>query len=241
MGKLLLIFLLLTSNIFASQVTLNWSDASDASAFIVERSTDGVNFNNIGNTSNLSYVDSDLPPNTTYYYGIVAANSAGYSPMSNIVSIITAPDIIIPIPYAPNISANTSSQIIYQTISVFTNFSARGFVNNNSYIVGFTIEGPNNKNVLIRCAGPSLIQFGIITCLPDPKIALYSENNLMDSNNGWNNSANLETLFKEVGAFNFTTSKDCALNEKLAPGQYTVIVNSVSNKSGIVLVEIYQY
>ena len=61
---------------------------------------------------------------------------------------------------------------------------------------------------------------------------------------GWstaNNSAQIETAAKGVGAFGFAPgSGDCALLVTLLPGSYTVQVSGVNNTTGVALVEVYE-
>jgi hypothetical protein len=66
----------------ASSVTVNWIDNSDnESAFLVERSTDNVNFAQIGMSSanTPTYTDNTVSPNTLYYYRVRATNTIGDS------------------------------------------------------------------------------------------------------------------------------------------------------------------
>src|SRR5207245_2408099 len=66
----------------AGQVSLTWTDnATDATSFKIERSTDGIHFTQItvvgGNAR--SYVDSGVASAIRYYYRIRATNAAGDS------------------------------------------------------------------------------------------------------------------------------------------------------------------
>jgi hypothetical protein len=70
----------------ADQINLGWTDnSSNESGFLVERSTDNVNFTQIASLgSNVtSYSDTGLTTGTTYYYRVRAYNSAGDSGYSN--------------------------------------------------------------------------------------------------------------------------------------------------------------
>lgn len=75
------------------QINLVWTDTSTNEAeFLLERSLNGVNFTSLdsvpGNT--ISYPDTGLTPNTTYYYRLRGTNLAGVSPYSNIASATTS-------------------------------------------------------------------------------------------------------------------------------------------------------
>ncbi|OGO28655.1 MAG: hypothetical protein A2136_07580 [Chloroflexi bacterium RBG_16_54_11] len=84
------------------RVALSWMDnALNESGFIVQRSTDGVNFTQIGtalsrpNTGIMTYSDAMVTFGTTYYYRVAATSPTGSSAFSN-VAIIT-----VDIPLAP--------------------------------------------------------------------------------------------------------------------------------------------
>jgi parallel beta-helix repeat protein len=65
----------------SSQINLSWTDNSnDETGFLVERSTDGVNFTQIATigANMTSYSDSGLAA-AVYYYRVVASNGAGQS------------------------------------------------------------------------------------------------------------------------------------------------------------------
>jgi titin len=79
----------------ASTVNLTWTDNSNNEAgFSIERSTDGVNFTQV-NTVGVnvtSYTDSNLTPESKYYYQVRAYNSyntLSYSAYTNIASATT--------------------------------------------------------------------------------------------------------------------------------------------------------
>ena len=72
-----------------SKMLLSWTDNSNnEDGFRIYRSTDGVNFYEIGTTAaNInSYIDSTGAASTLYYYQVTAYNSAGSSTFSNTIS-----------------------------------------------------------------------------------------------------------------------------------------------------------
>ena len=93
----------------STQINLSWKDNSNnETAFFIERSTDGVNFVQIGTTAaNItSYVDGGLVPGTSYTYRVRATNSAGNSLYSAVASATT-----FALPAAPsNLNASAISQ-----------------------------------------------------------------------------------------------------------------------------------
>jgi hypothetical protein len=76
-----------------SQVNLAWSDNSNnENNFVIEESTDGVNFTQLGTTAAnaSSYFATGLQPSTTYTFRVRAVNAAGSSPPANTASATTA-------------------------------------------------------------------------------------------------------------------------------------------------------
>jgi len=83
----------------ATQINLSWTDNStNETAFLVERSTDGVNFTQIASLAagTASYSDTGLASGTHYTYRVRASNAAGNSAYSNTaaattIALLTAP------------------------------------------------------------------------------------------------------------------------------------------------------
>jgi hypothetical protein len=77
----------------STTVNLAWTEAaSGITSFIVQRSTDGVNFTTLaGNVSASAstYIDSTAVAGTTYYYQVIAVSSGVDSASSNIASATT--------------------------------------------------------------------------------------------------------------------------------------------------------
>jgi chitinase len=76
----------------SSQINLSWDDnSSNEHGFKVERSLDGVSFVEIAETGEgvTGYPDINLTPETTYYYRVLAFNSAGVSGYTNVASATT--------------------------------------------------------------------------------------------------------------------------------------------------------
>jgi len=81
-----------------SQINLAWIDNADnETGLFIERSADQQDWLQIASLSqdSISYSDADLSESTTYFYRVGAANSAG-SAISNIVSITTPAQVIVP-------------------------------------------------------------------------------------------------------------------------------------------------
>ena len=69
-----------------SEADLSWTSVSNATTYIVEKSTDGTNWTQVTTTTGTSYTDSNLAAGT-YYYRVKAQNGNGTSNPSNVVTI----------------------------------------------------------------------------------------------------------------------------------------------------------
>jgi hypothetical protein len=81
-----------------NSISLSWSAVDEASYYIIERSTkDARSFTTIATPTNgtLSYADSSLLSDTTYFYRICAVNSIGCSAWSATVSATTRTGITL--------------------------------------------------------------------------------------------------------------------------------------------------
>lgn len=107
-----------------------------------------------------------------------------------------------------------------------------------SVIAGFVVAGGPTNTLLIRAVGPSLTAQGITNPVAAPTLKLYSGQNVIAQNTGWNNSAEIRDAGQRLGAFDLLpNSTDSALLVNLAPGVYTAQVEA--SGSGTVLVEVY--
>ncbi len=82
------------SNSTAMQMRLTWTDnATNESAYIIERSTDNVNYSQLAfaSVNSTSYVDTAVLPETTYFYRLRATNVAGNSSAAGPVSATVVP------------------------------------------------------------------------------------------------------------------------------------------------------
>ncbi|MEW6027431.1 MAG: fibronectin type III domain-containing protein [Planctomycetota bacterium] len=74
------------------QVSLQWTDnSSNESGFKIERKTEGGNFQEITDraANSTSWVDTDILPDTVYYYRLFGWNSGGYGGYSDVASLTT--------------------------------------------------------------------------------------------------------------------------------------------------------
>ena len=167
---------------------------------------------------------------------VVTVNQGSYS--ANISSPNGATGVALAEIYDADTSPNPASHL--------ANVSARTNVTpgQGTLIAGMVIEGSGPVTVLVRAVGPTLSDFGIVGALTDPEITVYSNGAPLASNAGWGTGTStaqqLSTTAAMVGAFALPTgSGDSALLITLQPGSYTFAVTSVSNSSGVALIEVY--
>ena len=85
---------LATTAVSGSQINLVWTNhAANATANLVERSSDNVIFNQIASLSSsaATYSDTGLPGTSTYYYRVRASNNGLFSLYSNTTNATTLP------------------------------------------------------------------------------------------------------------------------------------------------------
>lgn len=130
------------------------------------------------------------------------------------------------------------------------NISTRGFTGTggDTLTMGFVLDAPGRKRVLLRGVGPSLASFGVAGTLPDPQITLHQivsgVPTILASNDDWSsqpNAADVSAAAARVGAFALNSgTKDAALlHEFTQPGIFTLQVAGANSTSGVVLAELY--
>lgn len=98
--------------------------------------------------------------------------------------------------------------------------------------------------MLVRAAGPSLTQLGLVGVLPDPKLALIHQATgvTIATNNDWAGEVGLITAFASVGAFPYAnaTTKDAALIQPtISASNWVIQVSDNDAGSGTVIAELY--
>jgi hypothetical protein len=115
-------------------------------------------------------------------------------------------------------------------------------------IVGFIIGGSQPRDVLVRAVGPGLSDFGVPGYWRDPDYTLHSNRGVVPFVEGrtgdWDATPNaaetLTRVMSECGVFPLKPgSKDAADVFRLAPGAYTVVVESQEDTISEVLLEVY--
>lgn len=89
-------------------INVGWNVAEGADSYTVLRSTDSAGtYDSVGTSESVSYTDSGLTAETTYYYKVTSVNEAGTSDASVVVSATTP----APPPDAPTgLSADTTAK-----------------------------------------------------------------------------------------------------------------------------------
>ena len=130
--------------------------------------------------------------------------------------------------------------------SLITNMSTRGVVGSNAdvmiggFIVGAGLgaNGDGSSEVLIRALGPELTNFGITNALQDPKMELYDGNGtLLLANDNWKDSqqAPIQATGLAPG-----DDREPAILTTLIQGNWTAILRSKNNATGVALIELYR-
>lgn len=118
------------------------------------------------------------------------------------------------------------------------NVAARGRVGGGDDVLigGFINRG--GGRVLLRAIGPSLGAFGVTNFLSDPVLTLRDINGtVLATNDDWQTSQGADITATGLAP---TNNAESAILASLAAGNYTGVVSSKGNATGIALVEIYQ-
>ncbi len=128
---------------------------------------------------------------------------------------------------------------------------ARIGTGDNLLISGLVVAGGGGtRRLLVRAAGPALVDLGVNGALADPTLRVLNATTgaTISSNDNWSTPAftgapdasTLSAAFSVSGAFPFAAaSKDAALIADFPPGLYSINVTGVGNTTGVALVEVY--
>jgi hypothetical protein len=119
------------------------------------------------------------------------------------------------------------------------NMSTRGKVETGDSVLigGFIIGGEQPTKVIVRAIGPSLTPYGISDALVDPILELHNgDGSLIFQNDNWRTDQEQQILDSGLTPSN---NLESAIVATLQPGNYTAIVRSVGNSTGIALFEVY--
>lgn len=117
------------------------------------------------------------------------------------------------------------------------NISTRGFVGTGANVlIGGFIVGPTTK-VVVRAIGPSLGNAGLAGALQDPALDLVNANGeVVGTNDNWKGTQRAEL---EAIGIQPSDDREAALIATLTAGNYTAVVRSAANATGVGLVEVY--
>lgn len=116
---------------------------------------------------------------------------------------------------------------------------------NNNLVAGFVVQGATERTYLMRAVGPGLAKVGFSGFLADPRLALYSGDQPLQTNDNWRerdevSGFSVPDTAAGVGAFPLDPgSSDAAIVRPLPPGAFTALVSSADGSPGVALVEVY--
>jgi titin len=137
-------------------IHLDWVDNSaDETSFLIQRSTDGVNFADLASVGAdvVAYDDLAVSGGFTYTYRVAAVNANGTSAFSNVASATVPPDVTPPA--AP--SNLTGSNITKSSVTL-------NWMDNSANETGFTIQRSNSASfskVVTYTVGPNVTSFNV--------------------------------------------------------------------------------
>ncbi len=140
--------------------------------------------------------------------------------------------------------ASHTGRALSTTRGQVLNLSTRARVGaGGTVVVGFFVLGSSAKAYLMRGIGPALSQFGIGDAMTDPRLDLFSGQQILTSNDNWGEGPpglSVTDTTARVGAFPLPVgSKDASVVAALPPGLYTARVSNVDLQAGVALVEAY--
>ena len=132
----------------------------------------------------------------------------------------------------------------------FANQSARVHLpsGNSTAILGFVIEGTQDKLVLVRGVGPSLARFGMTGTIAEPEISVFDRAGTRITTAHPEVIWNFPGFFAAAGAFplygnGYTSIERFGVSfdwMTLPPGAYTVQLRDLSQQGGHGLIEVYE-
>jgi hypothetical protein len=177
-------------------------------------------------------------------YQAVAINSGGSVISMAAALTVTTPPPVVEEPIAPEPTPTPTPEPVPEPSPLSTtrlqNFSARavpGKQGNQTLDLDFTVAS-STASVLVRAIGPGLDAFTTATTFSDPKLSVTSGGTTVASNDNWEGTAAMTSLFSQVGAFPLRVgSKDAALVASLAPTSYSAGIGGKAG--GLLMVELY--
>lgn len=181
-------------------------------------------------------------------YTVVASNSAGSAVSNPATLTVTTNKAAAPldatVAEAGSSDIETTPLPAASAATRLVNVSVRTFLpaGREGTALGFVVEGPAPRRILLRAIGPSLATFGVSDALPNPGLEVQRGGTKVAGNDDWSGSSALSSAFTEAGAFPLAdpASHDAALVLLASPGAYTVTCADTTRSAGTVLIEIYE-
>jgi outer membrane protein assembly factor BamB len=141
---------------------------------------------------------------------------------------------------------HTSRARVTNTGGRLVNISTRAQAGGGrNLIAGFVVQATQGRAYLIRAVGPGLQASNVGGFMPDPRLQLFSGQMAFRTNDNWfpndeSNQLSLPETSAAVQAFPLQPgSADAAILPALPPGVFTAHVESVDERPGVALVEVY--
>ena len=108
-------------------------------------------------------------------------------------------------------------------------------------IAGFIIQGPGNRDILIRGRGPSIPPGALaanVKRLGNPGLRLFNQQGVnFLSNDDWTAAANAADII--ATGLQPDNNREAAILVNLPPGNYTVFLEGSDGGSGVGIVEVF--
>lgn len=165
----------------------------------------------------------------------------GATSSSLVFAAVTAADAGV---YTVSVTNSAGSLLSERaTLTVVTNpgrlvnVSLRAFAGTGerTLTLGFALEGPGGKRVVIRGVGPSLTPFAVSNPLSDPRLGIYVGATEILANDNWTGADG-----SDVGGFPLPVgSSDAVVTNSYSAQTYTAQVTGVGGRTGEALIELY--
>ena len=210
---------------------------------------------NTGRSLTLSVTSGGGSGNTYQWFKngspITRATAATYTVDARFTTTADIGDYTVVIRNSLGFATSQTIHVGVDETARFINLATRGNVGRSDslLIVGFVIQGPGTKRVMLRAVGPTLAQFGVTGALADPFLRVFNGAGAqIYSNDDWSSSNDIPgvaTGDSRLGAFPLPTgSLDAAGILTLTPGSYTAVISGknigTTETTGIALAEIYE-
>ena len=117
---------------------------------------------------------------------------------------------------------------------------ARALSGDDVVIAGFVIHGSasQQKRVLIRARGPSLMSSGVADPLANPVLRLFSGPNVIATSDDWRTGASVAIL-ESIG-YAPSNNLESAILTTLNSGSYTAVATGANNGTGVTIIEVVE-